>query len=109
MIGRKQQQLTQLGSYRVCDHAMRRIKDRQIRTNEILYTLDSHDSMEYLTRDNRTIVYNKSTDISIIVDNETGIVITVTETDDRKIRTSKRKRLFATLGNQCVHYPSIQV
>ena len=108
MKGRKQI-LTQLGNYQVCEHAMRRIRARQIRTNEILYTLDSHDSREYLTRDNRTIVYNKSTDISIIIDNQTGIVITVTETDDRKIRTSTRKRLFAAWSTQCVHYPPIQV
>lgn len=104
-----QQPLTKIGHYLVCEHAMRRIRGRFIKENEILYTLDSPESREYCSYQDRTIIYNDSTQISIIIDNTSGIIVTVTETDDRKVRMTHRKRLLGSWGPQMVHYPPIQV
>ena len=107
----RNQPLTEIGSYQVCVHAKRRMRDRLIRESEFLYTLDGPESIGYETYADRTIVYNSLTGISIILDNFTGIIITVTETDERRQRMRLRKKLAyecGMLGPKC-HRPPLPI
>ena len=102
----RRQPLTTIGGYSVCKHAIQRLKTRFIRESELLYTLDAVDSYCYQTHSDRTIVYNNCTGISVIVDNQTGIIITITETDERKQRMRLRKKLAVQWGTmKCFRPP----
>ena len=80
----RKQPLKSIGDYQVSQHAMRRLNCRLIKESDLLYTLDSSESVGYNTHSNRTIVYNNVTGLSVVIDNKTGIVVTVTETDERR-------------------------
>ncbi len=106
-MGSSNQPLIKLGRYWICEHALRRIKSRLIKVDEILFTLESLDSVAYETHHERTIIYHKLTDISVIIDNKTNIIVTVTETDNRKSRLEARKRLVHRTSLGTVYYPAV--
>ena len=101
------QLLIKLGRYLISEHALRRIKSRLIKEDEILFTLDSPDSVAYRSHHERTIVYHKLTDISVIIDNKTNIIVTVTETESRKCRLEARKRMVHWTSLGTVYYPAV--
>ena len=107
----RNQPLTNIDGYQVCEHAERRMRDRLIRDSELIYTLDGPESVGYDTYANRTIVYNKLTGISVIIDNGTGIIVTVTETDERRDRMRLRKKLAYQSGAMRVraHRPPVPI
>lgn len=103
----RSQPLTNIGGYKVSEHAKRRMRYRLIRDSELVYTLDGQESIYYQTYAHRTIIYNNLTGISVVQDNQTGIIITVTETDERRQRMRLRKRLAYESGTMMIrpHHP----
>jgi hypothetical protein len=103
----RQQPLINICGYKVCLHAHRRILSRSIRESEIIYTLNSPNSIAFNSHHRRTIIYNNETQLSIIIDNETSIIVTVTETDRRRSRMSIsiRKQITKLYGTTRVYYP----
>ena len=104
-VSNQSQPLVQLGNYWICRHALQRIKSRLIKESEIRYTLESHDSVSYQTHHDRTIVYHALTEISVILDNKTNIIVTVTETDERKSRLVYKKHLINQTSLKEVYRP----
>lgn len=98
--------ITNIGGYNFCKHALVRIQKRNIRKSDIFTTLDSIESIDYPTYNNRTIIHNHLTGLSVIVDNKTNIIITVTETETRKqYVTNKNKYRQFTINT--VYYPVV--
>lgn len=101
----RQQPLINMSGYKVCVHAYSRILSRSIRESEVILTLTSPDSRAFDSHHYRTIIYNNTTQLSIIIDKETGIIVTVTETDQRRSRMTVRKQITKLYGINCVYYP----
>jgi len=103
------QPLINIGGYRVCEHAILRIHSRSIRDSEVIETLTSPDRREYPSRLNRTVIYNNDTGLSIIIDNLTKIIVTVTETTQRRKNMKLRKAIEKLYGFNRVYRPVVLI
>ena len=103
------QTLINIGGYRVCEHAILRIHSRSIRDSEVIETLTSPDRREYPTRLNRSVIYNNNTGLSVIIDNLTKIIVTVTETTQRRKNMKVRKEIEKLYGFNCVYRPVVLI
>ena len=103
MTPRQNQTLQPLHQYWLSEHALLRMRQRHISPNEILdtITLASEWNFNCPTREGRTRYYPPSLGVTAIVDDSTGIVVTVTENDERKQRLTARHQH----GCRTVLYP----
>ena len=97
--GKSKQPLIKIRQYLMCKHAYNRMKERVISESDLIYTLQDIDSLRYMTHTNRIILYNNITGISVIIDSKTNIIITITETDERRYRRRYQKKMARLMGN----------
>ena len=70
-------------------HAYDRIKKRGIRIDEVLCSWNSQNNLYRKSRDNRTIYSNYEYGLYIVIDCNTGIIVTIIEMEWRKYRKGR--------------------
>jgi len=85
----------------VSPHAEKRMRERVVRRYEMVNVLNDPRSIWESAYDGRSVVYNRSYGIRLVLDTEAGVLVTVTETDARRA-CYKGRRLSREMR---VHYP----
>ena len=95
-----------IGGFLFTQHALNRMEARQIKKDDVLFTLNWPYFNQYPTYNNRISIYNELEGFSVIIERELNriIVITVTET---QWRISKRTNIHNFWNNSRykINYP----
>ena len=82
--------LTRIGNHLVSNHAIQRMNSRQIRYDELICSYEDPNLLFRCSYGDRTVYKNQVYNLYIVVDNVTGIIVTVIPTEKR--RSIKKKK-----------------
>ena len=90
------------------EHAVSRMRERAVYMDDIHMVLAHPDSVRRDTYDGRQVIYNWEYGIRLVVDIVAGVIVTVTETEERR-ECYQGRRLLQKQGvygiNQPMHRP----
>jgi len=95
-----------IGGYLFTEHALKRMSDRKITTEHVLFTLNWPCFNQYPTYNNRISIFNELEGFSVIIERELNHVIVITVTE-LQWRISKRTNLnnFWNNARYKINYP----
>ena len=104
MVNSNNRQL--IGGFLFTQHALNRMTDRHIKTEDVLFTLNWPCFNQYPTYNNRISIYNELEGFSVIIEKEFNriLVITVTETEWRISKRTNLNNFWNNINNK-VNYP----
>jgi len=85
--------LTRIGNHLVSNHALQRMSSRHIRNDELICSYEDPGLLFRYSYGNRTVYKNPVYNLYIVVDNITGIIVTVIPTEKRRCIEKKKQKL----------------
>jgi hypothetical protein len=98
--------LVKINKYLFTQHALDRINSRDMTISLIINTIENPYNNVYYTYNKRIIYSNDIEGISVVVEKNTGIIITVTEMESR-LRSRNRKEMLGWTSRNSYFRPII--
>jgi hypothetical protein len=99
--------LTRIGNYLVSNHAVQRMNSRHIRHDELICSYEDPELLFRHSYGDRTVYKNPVYNLYIVVDNPTGIIVTVIPTERRRKNQNKRFHHNSINSPDLIHLDSI--